>query len=53
MWSRIVEYGKQLVTVVQNQRNLEEDIKELRQEIKDVRQDINHLRDENRDLARA
>jgi chromosome segregation ATPase len=53
MWAKVVEYGKQLVSVVQKLQKHEEDIKEVRQELREVRQDVNRLREEFRDLARV
>jgi archaellum component FlaC len=45
MWDKVVESAKHLLSVVQKQKDQEEDIKELRQE-------MTRLREEVRDLAR-
>jgi predicted RNase H-like nuclease (RuvC/YqgF family) len=46
MWSKVVEYGKLILSIVQKQKQQEEDLKELRQ-------DVTRLREEFRDLARV
>ena len=53
MWEKLVEYGKQLVSILQTLQKHEEDLKEIREELRDVRQDVNQLRAEFRDLARV
>jgi predicted nucleic acid-binding Zn-ribbon protein len=53
MWPKIVDFGKQLFSMMQKQQKHEEDIKEIRQDIKALQQDFNHLRQEMNDLSRV
>lgn len=52
MWQKILDFGKQLFSVMQKQQKHEEDIKEIRRDIKTLQQDFNRLSQEMNDLTR-
>ena len=53
MWQKLIELGKQILSLVQMQQRHEEKVKQVRQDIKTLQQDFNHLRQELNDLTRV
>jgi septal ring factor EnvC (AmiA/AmiB activator) len=51
MWPKIVEFGRQMFSVMQKQSKHDEDIKEIRQDVKSLQEDFIRLRLEVNNLT--
>jgi uncharacterized protein YlxW (UPF0749 family) len=53
MWQKIVDFGKQMFSVMQKQSKHDEDIKEVQQDVRELQEDFIRLRLEVNNLSNA